>query len=319
VGHLEGLRFVPAAELGGVRGQALWKAVRRAVEGPLEQRVAALEAAADEALELDATASIRWDGALLGRLLPGPSPLEPRVQVLQHEWIDAAQRARVRRRLEGWCRARVEALLEPLRRPAAGRLGPAGRALVFAVQQGLGTVSIPAVQDALRALGPRELRALAALDLRLGTEHAFLASRFEPSWMRWRGVLWCLHRGIAPLPPFAWAGEPSLRQPQGVGAELATALGYALLDGRLLRVDLLEELACRARAAARGARFAAPDALCQPLGCEPRDLDALIRALGYGWEEAEDGRLRFFGRPGPGRLSVHRRSRVHPRKPGGPP
>ncbi len=303
LGHLEGLRFVPAGDLVGLHGQTAWKAVRKGLERLMAERVEALEGAEFDELEVDEMGMLCWEGARLGQLAAGRSVLVPAVRVLQLELISGPQRARVRRRLERWCREAAPMLLAPLRRSQAKLLGDAGRAVVYALEQGLGVH--PARGLPLARLSRPERRALAKLDVRTGTEHAFIASWEEPRRLRLRGVLWCVHADLVPMPPFAWAGEPSLERPRDLPVELARVLGYALVGSRLVRVDLLEELAFRLRKQARRGSFASPDELLESLDCEPAELDAMVETMGYHRLAAEGGRPRFEARP----RRVRRRSR----------
>ncbi len=304
LGHLEGLRFVPVGELVGLHGQTAWKAVRRALEDLMVQRVDALEAAPFPDFEVDEQGMLCWQGARLGRLEPGPHPLEPRVRASQQELIGGGERVRVRRRLERWCRELARELLAPLHRPDAQRLGDRGRAIVYALERGLGIT--PATGLPVRDLDRGERRALARLDVRLGTEHLYVSSMLEPRWVGLRGALWCVHHGALPVPGFGWAGEPSLPRPADLPEQLALVLGYALLGRRLLRVDLLEELAFRLRRLAREGSFAAPEPLCAAFACEPRELDGMVEALGYPVLRSENGRP-IFGQRGRPRARDRRR------------
>jgi len=300
LGHLEGLRFVPAGDLIGLHGQTAWKAVRSALMGLMSERIEALEAAGFHDFELDEQGMLLWEGARLGQLQAGTDPLHPKVRPLQQELLSGEQRARVRRRLEGWCRQLRAELLDPLKRPEAKALGDGGRAISYALERGLGVV--PAAGLPVRELAKPERRALARMDVRLGTEHLFVSSLLGPRWLRLRGALWCVHAGLLPMPPFSWAGEPMLLRPSGVPEALALVLGYATVGRWLLRVDLLEELAFRLRRLAREAPFEAPAVLLPALGCECEQLEALVQDLGYPLINRE-------GEPRFGRRARHRRGR----------
>ncbi len=296
LGHLEGLRFVPAGDLVGLHGQTAWKAVRRALQGIVAQRVDALEAASFDAFELDDQAMICWEGARLGQLVAGPGPLEPRVRALQQELIDGQQRARVRRRLEAWVREVAELLLAPLRRPEAKGLSAAGKATLYALERGLGVAT--ARDLPLRELSRHDRRAMARLDVRTGTEHAFVASLLAPRWLRLRGALWAAHAGALPLPELGWLGEPCRRRPRELARAMALALGYACVGPWLVRVDLLEEVAYLLRRASRSAPFEAPARLQETLGLEADELDRLVEAVGYPRLDEGEGRARFGRRVG---------------------
>jgi len=295
LGHLEGLRFVPAGDLVGLHGQLAWKAVRRALEGLMSKRVDQLEAAVFDDFELDDAGMICWEGARLGRLVVGRSVLEPKVTALQQEFITGEQRVRVRCRLERWSRELIQGLLAPLRQAPAKKLRDAGRAVVYSLEQDLG---VSAAGDLpVAALGRDERRILARLDVRTGTEHLFVASLLVPRWLRLRGALWCVHAGLLPMPSFTWAGEPCLERPRDFPAALARVLGYAELGDRLLRVDLLEELAFRLRRLSRDGSFEAPKPLCELLGCTFPQLQGLIVALGYPSRGGVGDARRFGPRP----------------------
>ena len=308
LGRLEGLRFIPEGGLAGFRGQAAWRAVRRAVQDLLERRVRDLETAEDEALEVDRHGFLTWEGARLGCLEAGEELLAPKVQVLQQELGTAEQRERVRRRLEGWVRGQRDGLLEPLRRPFAADLGPAGRALVYRLEQALGLVSVEVLRGLPGQLSDRERRLLARLDVRLGTRNVYVAGMLAPRWLRWRAVLACVAARHLPLPPLDWLGEPSVPRPAGLPEALAAACGYTPLGERLVRVDTLEDFAFRLRRAARSGPFAVPDEVAATLGCAPAEADRLALALGFEGEEGEDGRiaLRAPAREGWGSGTRHR-------------
>ncbi|MFH1468540.1 MAG: hypothetical protein ABIO70_29390, partial [Pseudomonadota bacterium] len=281
LGRLEGLRYLPEGDMAALRGQAVWRAVRRAVEDLLARRVQELEAAEDEALEVDVHGMITWEGARLGRLEAGEGMLSPRVQVLQQELGTAAQRERVRRRLEGWVSAQRDGLLEPLRRPWANDLGPAGRALIYRLEQATGALSAGVLRELPCPLSERERRLLARLDVRLGKLHVYVAGMLAPRWLRWRALLACVAARRLPLPPLEWLGEPSVARPADWPEDLTLACGYARLGERLVRVDALEDFAYLLRKGTRSGAFVVPEEVAGALGCTPAEVERLALALGY--------------------------------------
>ncbi|MBN8095785.1 hypothetical protein, partial [Vibrio vulnificus] len=73
----------------------------------MPRRVAALEIAKDEAFALTPDHRITWthpggEPAEVGRLRPGAEPGRPQVEVLSSEFLDGAQRERIRARLAKW-------------------------------------------------------------------------------------------------------------------------------------------------------------------------------------------------------------------------
>ena len=114
VGRIAGFLFQPRDEGATEEERRLvLRAARRALREEMPRRVAALETAADDAFALTGDHRVTWTatppGAVGGdppaevaRLRPGPEPSKPAVEVLPSEFLDGAQRERVRARLAKW-------------------------------------------------------------------------------------------------------------------------------------------------------------------------------------------------------------------------
>jgi len=147
VGHVRGFTFEP--DPGAVEEEErrlVLRAARRALRDEIPRRVAALEQAKDEAFGLTPSHRVTWtyhpgfntpagfgDTAEVARLRPGPEPGKPQVEVLPSEFLDGAQRERIRARLAAWIESLVRrelGALETVEQKAAeeGALrGPAFR------------------------------------------------------------------------------------------------------------------------------------------------------------------------------------------------
>ena len=80
-----------------------------------------VETAPDAAFAFGDDSTLIWDGVPIARLKRGTSALRPRVQMLDSEFLDGAQRERLRIRLQRFVDDRVRA-----RSGAAARRWPAG-------------------------------------------------------------------------------------------------------------------------------------------------------------------------------------------------
>src|SRR5208337_2954964 len=145
VGHVAGFGFLPDPLAVGDAKKLVWRAARRALREEMPRRVGRAEAAPDsdfgwtdgrDARGSDteaesrchirgcdaepgsrpdtATQHITWEGVAIACLRPGASPLRPRVEVLDSEFLDGAQRERLRIRLQAYVEARLCADLAPL-------------------------------------------------------------------------------------------------------------------------------------------------------------------------------------------------------------
>ena len=105
VGKVAGFLFHPEAEAATEEERKLvLRAARRALQEEMPRRVAAVETAKDDAFALTASHRVTWtspgaEPAEIARLRIGAEPGKPQVEVLASEFLDGAQRERVRGRL----------------------------------------------------------------------------------------------------------------------------------------------------------------------------------------------------------------------------
>ncbi|WP_144186597.1 helicase-related protein, partial [Elioraea rosea] len=139
VGRVEGFTFHPDPEASGVGRQAVLRAARRALAGEIPRRVAALEGEGDEAFSLTGNSRIAWRGAEVARLAAGADPLRPLVVVPGGDFLDGAQRERIRRRIAAWLGGLIARTLAPLvALRAAGSIEASLRGLAHRLGEGLG-------------------------------------------------------------------------------------------------------------------------------------------------------------------------------------
>jgi ATP-dependent RNA helicase SUPV3L1/SUV3 len=277
-GVLEGFRFVPdRAVREGSKG--LLAAANRALRGGIRDRVAALGQDADAAFALRTSGQIDWRGAEVGRLLPGDSVLAPQVEVLPSELLDAPLREPVRRRLASWLDAHLRAHLGPLLAARDATLSGAARGLVFVLAESLGTVPRRQVAAHLAALSPDDRRALNGLGVTLGRLTVFMPALLRPEALRLRTRLFAIRHGG---PAVAAAdGVPSVPLHPGLSSAFYAACGYQAAGPRAVRVDRLDRVAAAASRLSREGPFAVPAELAPMLGCPPREVPAVLAALGY--------------------------------------
>lgn len=223
VGHVHGFRFEP--DPGAVQEEErrlVLRAARRALRDEMPRRIAALEAAKDEAFSLTPNHRIVWtyhpgtnapaglgDAAEVARLKPGPEPLKPQVEVLSSEFLDGPQRERIRVRLVTWIEALVKrelGALEAVEAKAAedGSLrGPAYR-----LREAMGLAPGGTERDV-----PPDLRArLKSIGIRAGRFALYMPDVTKPRAMALRAQLWALRRNV-PTPALPTGGLVSIPRP----------------------------------------------------------------------------------------------------------
>ncbi len=256
VGHISGFLFLPDPDAVGDEKKLVLRAARRALREEMPRRVALLEAAPDEALALTPEHAITWDGVAVARLVRGPSALRPAVRMLDSEYLDGAQRERLRVRLQRYVDDRVRLELAPLFAASArGDSMPAARGRLHRLTEALGVVPADGgaagvggagTSGAAGAPGGRvasggalgfggaasggdvpgealpspDLRAaLRSLGVRCGRLGLFIPALLKPRAAAMRAQLLALQRGV-PVPALPAAGLVCAALPGGLAARI---------------------------------------------------------------------------------------------------
>jgi ATP-dependent RNA helicase SUPV3L1/SUV3 len=278
VGHIEGFGFIPDPLAVGDEKKLVLRAARRALRAEMPRRVGMLEGAADDAFDLTDDHRVVWDGVPVARLPRGETPLRPRIHVLDSEFLDGAERERVRLRLQTWLDRQIRADLAPLfAAEALARSHPALRGAVHRLTESLGL--IPGVDEETLSADLRP--ALRTIGARSGRFALFLPAlmKSRPAAMRIR--LWAVHRGI-PMPKLPNAALVSVpaHQPDWPPGFAAMA-GWVEAGPILLRLDIAEKVSGELGFRARRGPAALPSGLASRFAIRPDIVPAVLRQLGF--------------------------------------
>ncbi|WP_051609350.1 helicase-related protein [Fodinicurvata fenggangensis] len=305
VGHLEGFRFRLDASVDRDDSQAILSATRKALQGVMPQRLSKLEEDNDGAFQLDDQAQLLWRGTAIARLAPGDSPLTPRIQTFDSEFLDGPSRERIRRRLADWLNRHLRNGLAPLYQLEEAPLKGAARGLAFQVAEAMGSLPRSAAAEQVRQLDKADRKALAGLNLRLGVQSLFLPALLKPRSQRLRALLWCVfhEHAFTPVPD---SSTRLLHDERADDPAFCQAIGYRSL-GRgkrklAVRVDSLEQVMARARQQTREGVLKPDQKLRDLLDGESETLRLVLGSNGYQAHE-EEGE------------TVYRRQRNGKRKP----
>ncbi len=323
IGRLDGFRFVPdprsRSDLngkdwgrdGGLQGRILRNAALKGLEGELAARLRRLAQAPDDGITLSEHGKLWWEGAIVGRLVAGPAPLAPNVELLADEHLKGSARAAAEARLSAWMTARIARRLMPLmalREAADARTGGAGalagqaRGIAHQLAENFGaldraTLALP------EKLGPL-LRALRPFGIWFGRRIVYVPKLLRPDAAALLALLWGVwtRQDSPPAPPAP--GLTSFDADPATPPEFLFAAGFARIAGRAIRFDMLERLEDeleKALAAGTGAE-ALLVRLVSLLGSGKEEGRAVLDAL--GWREV----------PVEGAGPVWRRQKDKPRK-----
>ena len=335
VGRIGGFTFHPDPATAGEERRMVARAARRALREEMPRRVAAAEAAADEAFALTPDHRVTWDDTPIARLRRGPTPLRPQVEMLDSEFLDGAERERLRVRVQRFLDTEIAADLAPLTRAVARAAGdPTLRGPLHRLTEALGVLAhaeaagLPPLADGPGGVGedaidPALRRRLKAIGVTAGRFALFVPALLKPRASLMRARLWALWHRL-PVPDLPPPGAVSLAAPETYPAGtyplgawppgFAAALGWVAAPPVLLRLDIAERVAGELGFAARGSGATAlPPGLASRLAVRAEALPAVLRGL--GWRMLPESVLApaLFGPPAPPMLVPLRRRRAAPR------
>jgi ATP-dependent RNA helicase SUPV3L1/SUV3 len=296
VGRVQGFAFAPDADSVGDDRKLVLRAARRALAAEIPRRVARLEQAADDRFVLSADAALLWEGAAVARLRRGADMLHPAVEVEGGEFLDGAQRERIRLRLRRFLAGHVEGVLAPLLRTAGEDRDAVLRGPLHVLREGAGVA--PALP-----LDPDTRRRLKALGVVAGRFGLFMPAMLKPRAAGLRAVLWAAwhgaRAGALPSPgPVCIGHRPDW--PTG----FAAAMGWMVAGPMLLRLDVAERLAADLAWRSRGRVVPVPAEFSARLSVRAEVVPALLHALGARPVPAETLPEGQFGPPAPAGMVV---------------
>jgi ATP-dependent RNA helicase SUPV3L1/SUV3 len=305
VGEIGGFSFFPDPLAEGDEKKLVRRAARRALREEMPRRVAIVESAPDDAFTLTDDHRVNWDGVAIARLRPGPRALRPRVEVLDSEFLDGAQRERLRLRLQGFVDTRVRADLSPLFAAIdQAEMVPGARGPVHRLSETLGLVPGEDVETLTAELRGR----LKAIGIKSGRFALFLPALLKPRATAMRARLWGLQHGL-PVPELPPAGVVSCAAPDDWPAGFAAAMGWLEVGPVLLRLDVAERLASELGWAARRGATALPSGLGSRFAVKAELLPVVLRRLGFRVMPASSLTAEQYGPPAPAMLLAARRRR----------
>jgi len=285
------------------------RAARRALREEMPRRVNEAEAAGDDAFSLAPDHRIQWHGHGIARLRPGERAMRPRVEMLDSEFLDGAQRERLRARLQRWIDAAIRADLAPLF-AATDRAGcdPALRGKLHRLHEALGLIpggdasaDDPATDELRRALKP--------LGVKAGRFALFLPALLKPRPAAMRARLWALSRGLT-TPDAPAPGLVSMPPPPTWPAGFAEAMGWLEAGPVLIRLDIAERAAADLAWAARRGGIALPPGLASRFSVQAGMLPVVLRRLGFRLVPGGSLAPTLYGPPAPPMLLAPRQRRA---------
>jgi ATP-dependent RNA helicase SUPV3L1/SUV3 len=306
VGRLEGFRFVPDPVAEGDEKKLVVRAARRALREEMPRRVSAVETAADGSFALTEDHALTWDDAPIARLTRGETVSRPRIQVLDSEFLDGAQRERLRIRLQRYVDDLIRADLAPLfAATEAAAADPTLRGPLHRLGETLGL--IPGVDE--ETLAPAIRPRLRKIGVRSGRLALFVPAMLKPRTAAMRARLWALANGRS-VPGLPAAGVVSIPVRPDWPVGFADAMGWVEAGPVLLRLDVAEHVAGELGYLTRRGAVMLPRDLGSRLSVRAGLLPIILRRLGFRIVPGGGLAPEMFGPPSPAMLVPIRRRRL---------
>ena len=255
-----------ALETKALRGAAV-----RALEPHVRRAADRLADAPDQAFSLQDRGTILFEGAPVGRLTKGATPLAPQTELVVNDMIGellgAEGRSRLQERLARWLNDHIHSVVGPLialrdavdtdagvpadgpvplgaeRKPAVSGLA---RGVGYQLVEHLGAISRHIIADQVKEIGNTERGDLRNLGVRFAEFSVFMPALLKPAPARLLVLLWGVHSGRLAseegLPDPPQAGLTSVPMDPAWTDAFLSATGYRRCGTRAVRIDILERI-----------------------------------------------------------------------------
>ncbi|MDA0961838.1 MAG: helicase-related protein, partial [Proteobacteria bacterium] len=293
VGRLEGFRFREDKAAAGADAKALKAASLQALAPHFHLRADRFYNAPDTEIDFTEQGGLMWGEHAVGKLVVGPEPLKPQIDVFVDEAAAPEIAQKVQRRLQHFLDRKIAALFEPLLTLARDEaLTGLARGFAFRLVENLGILPRDAVASEVKELDQDARGALRKHGVRFGQFTIFQPLLLKPAPTRLRLVLWSLAQGLdefpeAPPPGLVTVPASILNLPN-----YYAMAGYRQAGERAIRIDMLERLADMLRAEDSRAGFEAKADMLSITGLTLDQFADLMQGLGYRAEKGERPRQR---------------------------
>ncbi|MGY8960126.1 MAG: disulfide oxidoreductase, partial [Alphaproteobacteria bacterium] len=279
VGVMQGLRFIPDSTTKTEQGRVLISAARRTIDDDIRRRVNTIAAAPDDAFSIGAEFTLCWGDATIADMRAGDTALVPHITVSRSEYLDGPRREKVRARLSVWLAQHLERRLGPLFTAKSAEISGALRGVVYQLAEVLGSAPREDIKINFDRLSVADRKVLAKLGVRTGLHSVYFKGLLNASAIRTRAILAAIYHNAPSVP----------RRPKPARLAIWEMMGFRVLGGRALRVDVLEKFAAIVRKSARAGPVAITPEMLSLVACDAQGMISVMGDLGYRVKETPEG------------------------------
>jgi len=288
VGKLDGFQFSQDKGAGAAEAKTIKTAALQALAPHFHLRADRFYNAPDTEIDYTEQGGLMWGSSAVGKLVQGPDPLKPQVEVFVDDVAGSEVAQKVQRRLQHFIERKVVSLFEPLiALQHDDALNGLAKGFAFRVVESMGVLRRANVADEVKALDQDSRAVLRKHGIRFGQFTIFMPILLKPAATRLRLVLWSLSKCLNEFPespPPGLVTIPAMpTTPQGAD----TIAGYHNAGERAIRIDMLERLADMLRSEDSRGGFEAKADMLSITGMTLIQFSELMTGLGYRVEKGE--------------------------------
>ncbi|WP_204114915.1 helicase-related protein [Shimia biformata] len=288
VGRLEGFRFMGDKGATGQEAKTLKQASLQALAPHFHLRADRFYNAPDTEIDFTEQGGLMWGDSAVGKLVAGPEPLKPQVEVFVDDEAGAEVAEKVQRRLQHFIDRKIAALFEPLLNLGRDEeLTGLARGFAFRMVENLGILPRGEVASEVKELDQDARGALRKHGIRFGQFTIFMPLLLKPAPTRLRLVLWSLSKGLQEFPEAPPPGLVTVPSGEGLPHGYHAMAGYRAAGDRAIRIDMLERLADMLRTEDSRGGFEAKADMLSITGMTLDQFADLMTGLGYKAEKGE--------------------------------
>ncbi|XDA96873.1 helicase-related protein [Sulfitobacter sp. LCG007] len=293
VGRLDGFRFSQDKGSNVAEDKTIRNAALQALAPHFHLRADRFYNAPDTEIDFTEQGGLMWGKSAVGKLVAGPDPLKPQVDVFVDDNAGPEVTQKVQRRLQHFIDRKIAALFEPLLNLSRDEaLSGLARGFAFRMVESLGIIPRAEVADEVKSLDQDARGALRKHGIRFGQFTIFMPLLLKPAPTRLRLVLWSLSKGLSEFPESPPPGLVTIPADHGAPEGADTMAGYRSAGSRAIRIDMLERLADMLRNENTRSGFEAKPEMLSITGMTLEQFADLMQGLGYRAERGEREKVR---------------------------
>ena len=295
IGRLKGLKLDLDLKSGSLKTdiKSLRKAARQAIAPELIRRVSKIISSENFKIENDH--KIYWMNDPIAYISKGKDYLNPKLELLVDEALDAESKEKLKINLEKKLYALISNELSDLVNLSRAKFkSNYVRALCYQLFEENGVMKRQIVYETIKNLSKEDRSDIRKAGIKIGRYHIFLPKMLKPNAVDLRVKLWKLHftedkKYIIPKP-----GLNFLKNESKKDNKFLLICGFENFDKFYVRVDILERLFLKIIENKKDGMFKIDSDMINLIGCNKENFFKLLELMDYKAKKIEGNKEEFF-------------------------